>query len=100
MLVSNNHLPFFVEEDVIANIIFIDSKNAFIRPPNARDPKSDAYKNYVPAYNCSLVSNDQTSEVDPPPLCPGGLHLWNAKLGPFRCSVQLPQYASTPQPDP
>ncbi len=53
------------EEAVLPNTIYISSENEVIRPPAARTKGSDAYNSYVPAYNCSVVSNAPTHGVNP-----------------------------------
>lgn len=52
------------EEAVLPNTIYISSDNEVIRPPEARTKGSDAYNSYVPAYNCSVVSNAPTHGVN------------------------------------
>ena len=43
---------------MLPNTILIDSGAEVNRPENARDANTAAFNNYVPAYNCSVVSND------------------------------------------
>lgn len=51
------------EESILPDTILIAHDNDIIRPPTARDPATAAYKNFVPAFNCSVVSNDPTHGV-------------------------------------
>ncbi len=48
---------------MLDNIIFISSDDPIIRPENARDPGLQEYKQFAPAFNCSVVSNDPTKGV-------------------------------------
>lgn len=48
---------------MLPNTVFISSENEVIRPPEAREQGTAAYTNYVPAYNCSVVSNAPTRGV-------------------------------------
>ena len=60
-----DRLVWHAEESILPDTIYISHSNDIIRPPEARDPESAAYKNFVPAYNCSVVSNDATHGVSP-----------------------------------
>lgn len=46
------------EEDVLANVIYIASNSDLTRPPNLRKSQMPGFRSYVPAYNCSVISND------------------------------------------
>lgn len=59
---------FVAEEDVLDNMIYIDSRNDLTRPPNLRDSRTETFKSYVPTYNCSVISNDPSSGVCAPCL--------------------------------
>lgn len=51
------------EEAILPDTIFIAHDNDIIRPPAVRDPATQIYKDFVPAFNCSVVSNDPTHGV-------------------------------------